>query len=43
MAAALTISPHTVHDHVKAVYAKLAVRNRVELIATLSYEQSLSA
>ncbi len=38
MAAALWLSPHTVRDHVKAVFAKLRVRSRPELTAMLFYE-----
>ncbi len=35
VAAELHISPHTVHDHVRAVYAKMSVRSRPELVAAL--------
>jgi DNA-binding CsgD family transcriptional regulator len=38
IARALWISPHTVKDHVKAVYAKLGVASRAELSAKLFYE-----
>lgn len=38
MAAALWLSPHTVRDHVKAVFGKLRVRSRPELTAMLFYE-----
>jgi DNA-binding CsgD family transcriptional regulator len=38
MATALWLSPHTVRDHVKAVFAKLRVRSRPELTALLFYE-----
>jgi DNA-binding CsgD family transcriptional regulator len=31
----LAISPHTVRDHVKAIFAKTAVRSRGELMAQL--------
>lgn len=33
--AELSISPHTVRDHVKSIYAKTAVSSRGELVATL--------
>jgi DNA-binding CsgD family transcriptional regulator len=33
MAAQLTISPHTVHDHVKRLYRKFGVTSRAELMA----------
>lgn len=35
VATTLFISPHTVHDHVRAVYAKMSVRSRPELVAAL--------
>jgi DNA-binding CsgD family transcriptional regulator len=38
IAAALWLSPHTVRDHVKAVYAKLGVRSRPELTARLYHD-----
>ncbi len=38
IARALWISPHTVKDHVKAVYAKLQVTGRAELSAKLFHE-----
>jgi DNA-binding CsgD family transcriptional regulator len=39
IARALWISRHTVKDHVKAIYAKLAVASRAELSAKLFHEQ----
>lgn len=39
IAAALFISPHTVRDHVKAVFAKVGVSSRRELVARLYTEQ----
>ncbi|GIG65752.1 helix-turn-helix domain-containing protein [Phytomonospora endophytica] len=39
IAAALYISPHTVRDHVKAVFAKVGVSSRRELVARLYTEQ----
>jgi DNA-binding CsgD family transcriptional regulator len=38
MATALWLSPHTIRDHVKAVFAKLGVRSRPELTAMLFYQ-----
>lgn len=38
IAAALVISPHTVRDHVKAVFAKTRVSSRGELVARLFAE-----
>ena len=35
----LSISPHTVHAHIRSVYLKLRVHNRVELVRrVLSFE-----
>jgi DNA-binding CsgD family transcriptional regulator len=33
IAADLHISPHTLHDHVKAIFTKLGVKGRTELMA----------
>lgn len=41
IAALLTISPHTVHDHVRAVRAKLGVRSRAEVAAKVFAERYL--
>ena len=35
IAAELLISPHTVRDHAKVIYAKTGVRTRAELVADL--------
>lgn len=39
IATLLTISPHTVHDHVRAVRTKLGVRSRAEVTAKAFAEQ----
>jgi DNA-binding CsgD family transcriptional regulator len=36
IAAQLHISPHTLHDHVKAIFTKLGVQGRAELMALVS-------
>jgi DNA-binding CsgD family transcriptional regulator len=43
IARALWISRHTVKDHVKAIYAKLAVTSRAELSVKLFHEQVVPA
>lgn len=35
----LWISPHTAHDHTKAIFAKLGVRSRADLATTLCYDR----
>jgi hypothetical protein len=39
MARDLGLSPHTVDDHIKRVYAKLDVRSRAELSTKLFFDQ----
>ena len=36
IAVQLHISPHTLRDHVKAIFAKLGVQGRAELMALVS-------
>ncbi len=42
IAAALFISEHTVRDHVKAIFGKVGVSRRQDLIATLTGRISVS-
>jgi DNA-binding CsgD family transcriptional regulator len=39
IARTLWISPHTVRDHVKAVFAKVGVSNRQELLSRLFHDE----
>jgi DNA-binding NarL/FixJ family response regulator len=42
IAAELSISPHTVRDHVKAIFAKTGVSTRGELVADRALSSSLT-
>jgi hypothetical protein len=38
MAHAIALSPHTVQDHLKSIFAKTGVRSRSELVSQISLE-----